>query len=173
VLLPLGMNDGGYDVEYRGFPFQTMYPVRNKSQNFTTGTSGPLIFKGLYAPSSYGAGGMFLSLSDLVTWTKALDEETMIKRETLERAIKPTGTAGGFSQMGWAIQNNNGVKIAGHSGGPGLADVLRVSKDNLTIIVLTNNSDLYAYMAPEILKLYYPQISPEKMPKTFKRNLVR
>ncbi|MGE6218976.1 serine hydrolase domain-containing protein [Nubsella zeaxanthinifaciens] len=173
LLLPMQMLDGGFDVEYRGFPFQTMYPIANKSQNFTKGKNGPLIFKGYYSPASFGAGGMFLSLSDLSKWAISLDRETILKGEVQEKAVAPTALNGGFSSMGWAIQTNHGLAIAGHSGGPGLADILRVPRDKFTVIVLGNNADLYAYMAGEILKMYYPEFVPEKMPKSFTRKLVR
>ncbi|MEZ0453758.1 serine hydrolase domain-containing protein [Sphingobacterium thalpophilum] len=173
LLLPMQMLDGGFDVEYRGFPFQTMYPIPNKSQNFTKGKNGPLVFKGYYSPASFGAGGMFLSLSDLCKWAISLDRQTILKKEIQDVAVAATGLKGGFSKMGWAIQNNNGLAIAGHSGGPGLADILRVPQDNFTVIVLSNNADLYAYLAGEILKMYYPNYKPEKMPKSFTRKLVR
>lgn len=167
-----GMKDGGFDREIRSFPYLTMKPIYNKSQNFTKGTKGSTIFKGFYAPSSYAAGGLFLSLDDFIQWAKVLDNGKIINTSIQKQAYLPTEVVdGGFSQMGWTLKKNKGVTITGHSGGPGLADVLRVPDDNFTVVVLTNNADLNAYMAEEILKMYYPQLEIEKIPKTFDRKL--
>jgi CubicO group peptidase (beta-lactamase class C family) len=170
---PLGMNSSGYDVETRSFPFQTMFAIPNKSQNFTKGKNGPLIFKGFYSPASYCAGGMFLSLADGVKWITALDKETFINKSTQEQIRLKTAANGGFTQMGWTTQVNEGHEMIGHSGGPGLGDVVRFPKEKLTVIVLSNYADMYPYMAETIAKFYIKDIKLQDIPKTFDRNLAR
>jgi|GEM_PF-893517 len=170
---PLGMTGSGFDVEVRNHPYQTMLPVANKSQNFTKGKNGPLIFKGFYSPASYCAGGMFLSLSDAIKWTIALDREVFITKNSQEQIIRRTPVNGGFTQLGWTIQDNEKHLMTGHSGGPGLGDVIRFPDEKLTIIVLSNYADMYPYMAQAIAKMYVPAIKLQEMPKSFERGLAR
>lgn len=173
LFTPLGMASSGFDVEVRSHPYQTMLPVANKSQNFTKGKNGPLIFKGFYSPASYCAGGMFLSVSDAMKWAIALDREVFINKTIQGQITHSTTVKGGFTQLGWTIQNNEGHVMTGHSGGPGLADVIRFPEDKLTIIVLSNYADMYPYMAQTIAKMYVPAIKLQELPKSFDRGLAR
>ncbi|MDF2382549.1 beta-lactamase family protein [Nostoc ellipsosporum NOK] len=170
---PLGMENSGYDVEVRSHPYQTMLPVTNKSQNFTKGKNGPLIFKGFYSPASYCAGGLFLSIADAVKWIKTLDQGKFITEAMQEQISRRTEVKGGFTQLGWTIENNNGHEMIGHSGGPGLADVIRFPEEKLTVIVLSNYADMYPYMAQAIAKLYIKDITLPAIPKVFDRGLAR
>ncbi len=86
---------------------------------------------------------------------------------------KETEIKGGFTQLGWTTQLNNGYQVIGHSGGPGLGDILRVPSEKLTVIVLSNFADMYPYISGNILQHYLPKFKPQEMPKTLKRNLVR
>ncbi len=167
------MENSGYDVEVRSHPYQTMLPVTNKSQNFTKGKNGPLIFKGFYSPASYCAGGLFLSIADAVKWIKALDQGKFITEAMQEQISRRTEVKGGFTQLGWTIENNNGHEMIGHSGGPGLADVIRFPEEKLTVIVLSNYADMYPYMAQAIAKLYIKDITLPAIPKVFDRGLAR
>ncbi|WP_454494333.1 serine hydrolase domain-containing protein [Arcticibacter tournemirensis] len=169
----IGMSNSGYDVEQRDLRVLTMVPLKHKSQNFTTGRNGPLIFKSFYAPTSYDAGGMFLSIRDALKWTIALDKQTLINASMQEEMKKETEIKGGFTQLGWTTQLNNGYQVIGHSGGPGLGDILRVPSEKLTVIVLSNFADMYPYISGNILQHYLPKFKPQEMPKTLKRNLVR
>ncbi len=169
----MGMKDSGYDVEQRDLRVLTMFPLKHKSQNFTTGKKGPLIFKGFYAPTSYNAGGMHLSIQDAVKWAISLDLNTLIGADMQDVMKKQTLLKAGFTQLGWTTQMNNGYQVIGHSGGPGLGDVLRVPSEKLTVIVLSNFTDMYPYIAGNILKYYLPDFKPQEMPKTIKRDLIR
>lgn len=172
LLLPFKMMDGGFDNESRGFPYQTMLPISNKSQNFTKSKNGLKIFKGFYATSTYAAGGMFASLDDMVKWTTILDEGKLISPNSQEYAIKSQRKEDlYFSDLGWIVKKRNDITTIGHSGGPGLGDIVRIPKDKFTVIVLTNNVDLSPYLAEEILKMFYPNLILENTPKTFDRNL--
>jgi len=173
LFTPLGMASSGFDVEMRSHPYQTMLPVANKSQNFTNGKNGPLIFKGFYSPASYCAGGMFLSVSDAIKWAIALDREVFINKAIQEQITRSTTVKGGFTQLGWTIQDNEGHVMTGHSGGPGLADVIRFPEEKLTIIVLSNDADMYPYMAQTIAKMYVPAIKLQDLPRSFNRGLSR
>ncbi|WP_461790478.1 serine hydrolase domain-containing protein [Pedobacter sp.] len=173
VLDEIGMVNSGYDLEQRDPRVLTMFPLKYKSQNFTAGKNGPLIFKGFYAPTSYNAGGMFLSISDAIKWAASLDSAKLIGTAMQQELVKQTPLKSGFTQLGWTTQMNNGYHVVGHSGGPGLADVLRVPSEKLTVIVLSNFADMYPYIAGHILKHYLPDFKPQEMPKTLKRDLIR
>ena len=173
IFSPLAMQNSGYDVEVRSFPYQLMQPIAHKSQNFTMGNGQLAIFKGFYSPASYAAGGMFLSLNDAIKWTMALDEEKFITPKLLAQITPRTAVNGGFTQMGWTIQNNEGYEMIGHSGGPGLGDIIRFPKEKLTVIVLSNYADMYPYLSQNIAKFYLENLTPQAMPKLFKRNLIK
>ncbi|ANE52030.1 serine hydrolase domain-containing protein [Flavisolibacter tropicus] len=173
VLRPLQMNDGGFDEEIRSFPFQTMMAVSHKSQNFTKGKTAPLIFKGFYARTSYASGGMFLSIDDATKWAVALDKEVFLTKATQEQITVNTASGGGFTQLGWTSEVNHGHLLIGHSGGPGMGDIIRMPKEKLTIIVLSNYADMYPYMAAHIAQLLVKDLEFPDAPKTFDRNLVR
>ena len=77
---------------------------------------------------------------------------------------------GSFTALGWNLEVFNGHEGYGHSGGPGLGDILRFPEQKLTIIVFSNYADLYPYMAASIAKIYFPDIKlPEMKDKTFDR----
>jgi hypothetical protein len=53
------------------------------------------------------------------------------------------------------LDQHHGRKVVGHSGGPALADIVRVVDDRLTIAVLTNQQHLLPYLAMGVADLYY------------------
>ena len=63
--------------------------------------------------------------------------------------------------------------MIGHSGGPGLGDIIRFPKEKLTVIVLSNYADMYPYLSQNIAKFYLENLTPQAMPKLFKRNLIK
>src|SRR5690606_2871069 len=61
----------------------------------------------------------------------------------------------GFA-IGWTTRTYRGTRVIGHSGGPALADILRVDARKLTIIVLTNQQRYYPLLAEAVADLYLP-----------------
>jgi serine-type D-Ala-D-Ala carboxypeptidase len=169
VFAPLHMNHSGYDDEIRKFPTQVMKPVAGKTQLFTKGKNGPLIYKVYYNPASYASGGLYTSLNDLVNWMNALQKGNYILRSTFEQLATPMPTKGSFTALGWIRMEFNGHIAYGHSGGPGLGDILYFPKEKITIIVLSNLADMLPYMAPAIAKIYMPDILLKEEPKTIER----
>jgi CubicO group peptidase (beta-lactamase class C family) len=169
VFTPLNMNNCGFDAEIRNFPAQVMKPLKHKSQIFTKGKTGPLVYKSFYNPTSYCSGGLYMSIEDAVKWAVALDKVDFLKREVLEQLQSKMPLNGSFTALGWNRELLNGHEAFGHSGGPGLADVLRFPKQKLTIIVFSNYADMYPYMAASIAKLYFPDITLPQDPKTLDR----
>jgi CubicO group peptidase (beta-lactamase class C family) len=169
IFTPLKMKDSGFDDEFRNFPAQVMKPLKNKSQIFTKGKNGPLIYKSFYNPTSFCSGGLYMSVEDAVKWAVALDQEGFLRKETVEKIKSRMPLNGSFTALGWNREVLNGHESFGHSGGPGLGDILRFPDEKLTIIVFTNDADLYPYLAASIAKLYFPDISLPVSPKTLER----
>jgi CubicO group peptidase (beta-lactamase class C family) len=166
---PLGMNNTGFDREIRNFPGQVMQPLKNKSQIFTKGKNGPLIFKSFYNPTSYCSGGLYMSVEDAVKWATALDKGEFLKQAIVDQLTSKMPLNGSFTALGWNHENFNGHDGYGHSGGPGLGDILRFPEKKLTIIVFTNYADMYPYLAASIGKLYFPDIELKGITKTLDR----
>jgi len=111
----------------------------------------------LYGEQGYGAGGLYASIRDLASVFVALDHGTLLKSASW-RALQtpPTladGRRGGFG-IGWTARRYRGTSVVGHSGGPALADILRVDARQLTIAVLCNQQHYYPLLAEAIADLY-------------------
>ncbi|QMU31120.1 serine hydrolase domain-containing protein [Adhaeribacter radiodurans] len=177
IFKPLNMNDSGFDKEIRNVPTQLMEPLRNKSQIFTKGKNQPFIFKNIYTQTSYASAGLYLSLADGIKWATALDKATFIRKDILaqvtDRMPLVKNEKRSFSILGWTREENAGHLMVGHSGGPGLGDVLRFPDQKLTIIVLSNYADMLPYLAEAIARLYVKDLIPPKLAKSYDRGLIK
>jgi len=170
IFTPLHMKNSGFDAETRNFPSQVMKPLKHKSQIFTKGKTVPLIYKSFYNPTSYCSGGLYTSIEDAVIWAVSLDKGELIKPGISEQLKTKMPLNGSFTALGWNREVFNGHEAFGHSGGPGLGDILRFPEQKLTIIVFSNYADMYPYMAASIAKLYFPDITlPNNLQKTLDR----
>lgn len=117
-----------------------------------------------FAPQGYGAGGLYSSIGDLAKIFTALDEGRLLKPESLSEiakpALLPNGKRAPFG-LGWVVRSYRGAELAGHSGGPALADIWRVGDRKLTIIVLTNQQVLHPLLAEAILDTFLPPVAQE------------
>jgi CubicO group peptidase (beta-lactamase class C family) len=113
-----------------------------------------------FEPLGYGAGGLYSSARDLAELFVAIDRGKVLKRESLDAlatpALLPNGRHSGFG-IGWTVREYRGVPVVGHSGGPALADVIRIPSRQRTIIVLTNQQMFYPMLAERIADLALPQ----------------
>ena len=109
-----------------------------------------------FEPLGYGAGGLFSSVRDLARLFAAIDERKLLKEASLQElatpATLPNGRKSGFG-IGWTVRDYHGTPVIGHSGGPALADVLRIPSQGRTIIVLTNQQLFYPVLAERIADL--------------------
>ena len=133
----------------------------------------------MFADGVYGDKGIYSTVQDMYRWDQSFYKGQLLNNETMELAYGPCSfEKAGIKNygLGWRMLcYPDGYKVIYHNGwwhGNNTA-FYRFIKDNFTVIVLGNNADLYAYMAGEILKMYYPNYKPEKMPKSFTRKLVR
>jgi CubicO group peptidase (beta-lactamase class C family) len=117
-----------------------------------------------YAPQGYGAGGLYSSISDLAAFFVALDQGRLLKKASLialeTPATLPNGKKSGFG-VGWVARTYRGTPIVGHSGGPALADIIRVEDRQLTIIAVTNQQTFYPLIAEAVLDQFLPSPSVE------------
>jgi hypothetical protein len=115
-----------------------------------------------FEPLGYGAGGLFSSVSNLAELFAAIDAGRVLKPGSLVAittpATLPNGRKSGFG-IGWTVREYHGVLVVGHSGGPALADILRIPSQGRTIIVLTNQHMFYPVLAERIADLTIPELS--------------
>jgi D-alanyl-D-alanine carboxypeptidase len=100
-----------------------------------------------------GAGGIYSTLDDMLTWSNALDDDRLLSVASRNALFADYGFNYGF---GWRFQTRYGRKLIWHTGnaGPrgGFAAIFdRFPEDNLTVVVLTNNPSLIDYMATTIV----------------------
>lgn len=93
-----------------------------------------------------GFAGIISTTNDLLHWTLALSNGTIIKKESLEQMIKPTlladGTEAGLQGgsrigMGWFVRNIDNRKMISHSGHTGTF-IGYFPDEKLAVILLTN-----------------------------------
>jgi hypothetical protein len=63
--------------------------------------------------------------------------------------------------LGWIARRYRGTEIAGHSGGPALADIWRAEDRKLTVIALTNQQVQHPLLAEAIMDTILPPVAPE------------
>lgn len=86
----------------------------------------------------YGAGGITMTLDNLIDWDKKLNKNVLIseasKKEMLTQFKYKVGT--GFT-YGWDVQSLNGIISYGFNGG-GLVNYRKFPSKNISVIWLTN-----------------------------------
>lgn len=110
----------------------------------------------LYPAHSYASGGLWSCVDDLVRWAQALDDGRLLDPALEARAATPLPLIGGAASpwsVAFAVGTLHGLPWYGHSGGPALADVVRVPSRRLTVIVLTNQQRLAPTIAPLVASL--------------------
>lgn len=92
----------------------------------------------------FAAGSLLSSVDDLALWNEALLANTLIKKESLDRAWTPfklnDGTNTGYG-YGWSISNYEGRRLIEHGGGiMGFSTYGMLFPDDRVLIVLLTNS---------------------------------
>lgn len=115
------------------------------------------VFSMLFPKWTYPAGGLFSSVEDLCKWVIALDQFSLLIPEITELMWTPAKLRNGANSpfgVGWIVDRHNGEKATGHSGGPALADIVRLPERKITAIVLTNQQELRPFLTMIVLDLY-------------------
>lgn len=159
LLDKLQMNHTAYNNMSQDFIYRTcdVLPFAATVYNWDEKTGKQRIFSMMFPSWSYPAGGLFASIGDLVKWIIALDQNTLLRPEIQEQmwtaAKLRNGQTAPFG-VGWIVDKYQDEKATGHSGGPALADIVRLPESKLTVIVLTNQQNLRPFLAMEVLKMY-------------------
>jgi len=103
----------------------------------------------LLPPIAFSAGSLLSTVEDMVKWDAALSSEKLLTKASLNQIWTATLTNDGavapFNYgFGWFVDSYHGRRVVQHSGGtPGFSSVIyRFLDDKLTIIILTNHSDM-------------------------------
>jgi CubicO group peptidase (beta-lactamase class C family) len=98
---------------------------------------------------AFSAGSLLSTVEDMSKWDAALSGEKLLKKSTLNQmwtaAVTNDGADAPFNYgLGWFVDRYHGHRFVQHSGGtPGFSSVIyRFLNEKLTIIILTNHSDM-------------------------------
>ncbi|AWG24383.1 serine hydrolase domain-containing protein [Flavobacterium kingsejongi] len=173
VTTPLGMKNGGYDMELKVGTFMRTDLIPQKVTTYYDLEGKTQAYKFLYPQFTYTAGGYFASLDNMSQWAIGLDQGTLFPKDFGNQYIYERDSIGSriseFSKVGWALENENGILYGGHSGGPGLGDILRFPEEGYTFIVLSNDGELLPDFARAIAPLYIKALSPKTEIRKFER----
>ncbi len=156
ILAPLGLTCTGFehatddDVTRRG----DVIAARAGVYRWADGQQRTAGF--LYPSHGYASGGLWSCVDDLVRWAQALDDGRLLDPALEARAATPLALTGGGASpwsVAFATGTLHGLPWYGHSGGPALADVVRVPSQRLTVIVLANQQRLAPTIAPLLASL--------------------
>lgn len=159
LLARLQMNHTVYNNMSQDFIYRTsdVLPFAATVYTWDENTEKQRIFSMMFPAWSYPAGGLFASIGDLVKWVIALDKNTMLRPEIQEQMWTASKLRNGQTApfgVGWIVDKYQDEKVTGHSGGPALADIVRLPERKLTIMILTNQLNLRPILAMKVLKIY-------------------
>lgn len=165
IAQPLGLSGTGFAMATDGeVRTAELIPKRASIYGWTGQRQRTSEF--FFEPLGYGAGGLYSSARDLATLFAALDQGKLLSSQSLQAIMTPArlpnGRKSGFG-IGWTARDYHGVAVVGHSGGPALADILRIPSRGRTIIVLTNQQVFYPMLAERLADLTLPDLPPGKV----------
>ena len=160
LVKPLALTETGFAVAEDDGTVRTGELIHKRASIYSWAGDRQRTSDFFFEPLGYGAGGLFSSVSDLAELFAAIDAGKVLKAGSLVAittpATLPNGRKSGFG-IGWTVRDYHGVPVVGHSGGPALADILRIPSQGRTIIVLTNQHTFFPVLAERIADLTIPQ----------------
>jgi CubicO group peptidase (beta-lactamase class C family) len=133
ILTPLQMNSSGFDF--------THLKNKDKATGYFAIAGKNSTVAGIVDSSvSYAAGAIYSTTSDLLKWHKAVLNNTIIKRESIEKAFTPVKSKYGF---GWIIDSIDGKRVTTHGGAIfGFnTNIARIESDDICIVLLNNTGN--------------------------------
>jgi len=130
IFSPLGMTQSGFDFTHLSSKDKaTGYFRLTKDKN----EPAPIVDSSV----SYSAGAIYSSTADLYKWHQSLQNNSIIKKASKEKAQTPVMNKYGY---GWAIDTVAGKKTIGHGGGiHGFnTNMVSIPEDNTCVILLAN-----------------------------------
>lgn len=147
--------------------------IPNRASGYTKITTDRINnAQNIYMPALTGAGNLYSTPRDLVSWSQALCDHKLISRYAYEK-MYTEGMAGSNYGYGWGLGNIDGHDIYYHQGViPGFdSTILRVPGDCLTVVVTSNvrpnNSKKIAETLARIYFDRYCSVEREKDCKKF------
>jgi CubicO group peptidase (beta-lactamase class C family) len=132
IFKPLGMTNSGFAASLAVIP---------KMAEGYTRENGTLRHRDYFDRSlEIGAGGIYMTLADLVRWNHALNAPGFLKAESLKQmfSVHPPGNYG----YGWFIEDKPIHRIYHEGGDPGFAAFeARYPDQHVVIVVLANEDD--------------------------------
>jgi D-alanyl-D-alanine carboxypeptidase len=122
---------------------------------------------------AFSAGSLLSTVENMAKWDAALYTERLLKKSSLNQMWMAAATNDGADApfnygFGWFIDSYHGHRLVQHSGGtPGFSSLIyRFIDDKLTIIILTNHSDMIVdQLAIHLAGIYLPTLKrPEANP---------
>ena len=153
VLEPMEIRDTGFTFAVQRGPSRVSDPLPHRATVYRWEEGRNRISEFLYPVWTYSAGGLHASISDVAKLMAALQSGRVLKQESLDQMWAETKLADGTRNpfaVGWTSRVYAGRKAVGHTGGPGLGDILHFPEEQLSIVVLTNQQRYYPYMAEAI-----------------------
>jgi CubicO group peptidase (beta-lactamase class C family) len=157
LLKKLGMNHTVFNNMEQDFIYRTYDTIPYAATVYKWEKTQQRIFSMMFPSWTYPAGGLFSSIEDLSKWAVALDNYTLLKPEIEEQMWTAAKLRDGKDSpfgVGWIVADFKGEKATGHSGGPALADIVRLPNRKITAIVLTNQLELRPFLTMRVLDLY-------------------
>ncbi|MFK7772610.1 MAG: serine hydrolase [Saprospiraceae bacterium] len=164
IFQKIGMKNSFYDSENKVIP--------NRVSGYEM--DGGQIINAPYLSSTipYAAGSLISTVEDLYKWNQAIHNYTLIKKESLEKALTPFTLNDGESTeygYGWGIKNFFNEKSFQHSGGINgfVSNAMYLPEQNLFVAAFSNGKGpqfLTDIVAAQILEKY-PEVKKKSLTK--------
>jgi CubicO group peptidase (beta-lactamase class C family) len=135
IFNPLGMKNSGLE-DFKAGKRATGYLLKPADRSYYDSGIDD-------ASGAAAAGGLYSTVEDMLLWDRTLNDETLLKRETIERAFAPATLKSGRKTnygFGWMISERRGLREIGHGGDiTGFNTyIARYPDQKFTVIVLSN-----------------------------------
>ncbi len=155
IFTPLEMKNSGFDFKNLSNKNKTtgysVFSEETKKEVIPGDSTGP-----------FSAGAIYSTVGDLFKYHSCLQEFSVIKKASLEKAYLSFKNNYGY---GWIIKSYEGKKMVSHSGGfEGYrSNLARIPEDDICIVVLNNNENANVeILTKKILDILYNK--PYKTP---------
>jgi CubicO group peptidase (beta-lactamase class C family) len=156
VLKPAGMPDTGYKAP--------RWSAERVAHGYREGEDwGTIVQRIEPADAPYwqlrGNGGLHTTLSDILSWHRALESDRVLSNAAREKYFKPYVAEGpmrrSFYAYGWAVsKSSRGTTIVQHNGGNGIfvAEFLRFPDEDAMLFLTSTDAGLKATPVVEVLE---------------------
>ncbi|HSH52111.1 MAG TPA: serine hydrolase domain-containing protein [Bacteroidales bacterium] len=123
--------------------------INNKAYGYIKAQDTLKVAPYINASGAFSAGAIYSTVEDLFKWQNALQSYTILKKESLEKMLKPNFSryGYGFGILNLTLENNKTITLYGHEGEiSGFRSLIHFFKeDNSSIILLDNNQNTNLY----------------------------